>query len=152
MDKPQNISSLHATWRPGDVVLDADGRIRVRSAHVKWVWDSPGEGDTRSQFGGAYVPEGGLEELEPIRPLTLLVREGQAVAGHIAKEEPPTAQDVGEGTRFRMHGSTYRVSERDGDMCACQGFNGLKVAMTAGDVAAWKGREYDQVDAITQGE
>ncbi|MFD3573857.1 hypothetical protein [Streptomyces sp. NPDC058644] len=86
MTKPQNISSLHAVWRPGDVVLDADGEIRIRSEHTKWVWDYPNEGSTRANFGGPFVPEGGLEEKDLRRPLTLLVRDGQAVAGRVIDE------------------------------------------------------------------
>ncbi|WP_406192252.1 hypothetical protein OH733_05610 [Streptomyces griseus] len=80
MDTAHNITSLGATWKPGDVVLDANGNIRVRSEHPKWLWDYPNEGSTR-HLGQVSVPEGGLEESDVARPLILLVRDGQAVAG-----------------------------------------------------------------------
>jgi hypothetical protein len=75
------ITSLDSTWRPGDIVLDADGNLRVRSDHPRWVWDYPNEGGTRDALGRLAVPEGALEEHDVLRPLTLLVRDGQAVAG-----------------------------------------------------------------------
>ncbi|WHM35706.1 hypothetical protein [Streptomyces sp. BPTC-684] len=86
MDSIHKITSLDETWQPGDVVLDAEGILRVRSDHPKWVWDSPGEGDTRSSAGGPYVPEGGLEDSKVPRPLILLVRDGRAVAGRPIEE------------------------------------------------------------------
>lgn len=81
MTEVHKITSLDSDWQPGDVVLDAEGNLRVRSAHVRWVWDSPGEGSTRAFQGGPEIPEGGLEEKDVPRPLVLLVRNGQAVAG-----------------------------------------------------------------------
>ncbi|MFG2468711.1 hypothetical protein ACGFXB_25095 [Streptomyces canus] len=86
------ITSLDSTWQPGDVVLDADGNIRVRAEHPRWVWDYASEGSTRDRFtGGATVPEGALEEHDVPRPLTLLVRDGQAVAGRVIDEPAPPA-------------------------------------------------------------
>ncbi|MDI5964811.1 hypothetical protein [Streptantibioticus silvisoli] len=76
-----NITSLDDTWQPGDVVLDADGNLRMRSEHPLFVWDYPDEGSTRSQFGGPRIPDGGLEDHDVPRPLVLLVRNGQAVSG-----------------------------------------------------------------------
>ncbi|MGO4630528.1 hypothetical protein AB4225_06225 [Streptomyces sp. 2RAF24] len=81
MTDVHKITSLDSTWTPGDVVLDANGEIRVRSDHPKWVWDYPNEGGTRSAFGGPFIPNGGLEEKDVARPLTLLVRNGQAIGG-----------------------------------------------------------------------
>ncbi|EPH40866.1 hypothetical protein ABT390_36655 [Streptomyces aurantiacus] len=81
MTDAHKITSLDATWRPGD--------IRVRSDHPKWVWGYPNEGSTRSRFGGPAVPDGGLEEHDVPRPLTLLVRDGQAVGGHLVDEPTP---------------------------------------------------------------
>ncbi|MGM9381148.1 hypothetical protein [Streptomyces antibioticus] len=86
MDSVHTITSLNATWQPGDVVLDAKGEIRVRSDHPKWVWDYPDEGGTRAVQGGPRIPEGGLEEHDVARPLILLVRDGQAVAGRQIEE------------------------------------------------------------------
>ncbi|WP_411121461.1 hypothetical protein [Streptomyces sp. x-19] len=86
MEDVHKITNLDDTWQPGDVVLDAEGTLRVRSAHPKWVWDSPGEGETRSNVGGPAVPEGGQEDHEVPRPLILLVRNGQAVAGRAIEQ------------------------------------------------------------------
>ncbi|MFD6468700.1 hypothetical protein [Streptomyces goshikiensis] len=84
MEEIHKITSLDATWKPGDVVLDAEGNIRVRSDHPKWVWDYPNEGSTRTVFGDPAIPEGGLEEKDVPRPLVLLVRDGQAANGQPA--------------------------------------------------------------------
>lgn len=82
MSEVHKITAIDGVWRPGDVVLDADGNIRVRSASPQWPWDYPNEGFTRDAFGGTSVPEGGLKDEDLERPLTLLVRDGQAVVGH----------------------------------------------------------------------
>ncbi|MEV6450944.1 hypothetical protein AB0M75_06515 [Streptomyces anulatus] len=81
MTDVHKITSLDATWKPGDVVLDAKGDIRVRSDHPQWVWDYPNEGSTLDALGGTLIPSGGLEEQDVTRPLILLVREGRAVSG-----------------------------------------------------------------------
>ncbi|MFF3249768.1 hypothetical protein ACFYWP_01890 [Actinacidiphila glaucinigra] len=81
MSDVHKITSLDSTWKPGDVVLDAEGNLRVRSEHPKWVWDYPNEGSLRDRFGHLTFPEGGLEEKDVPRPLTLLVREGRPVGG-----------------------------------------------------------------------
>ncbi|MFF7966736.1 hypothetical protein ACFZC3_15390 [Streptomyces sp. NPDC007903] len=80
------ITTLGAAWQPGDVVLDADGNIRVRSDHPKWAWDYAFEGSVRDHTGGPAVPEGALEEHDVPRPLTLLIRDGQPVGGRLIKE------------------------------------------------------------------
>jgi len=82
VDEVHKVTSLDETWRPGDVVFDAQGDIWVRSDHPKWVWSYPG-GSTRSSHGGPVVPDGSVEEAAPCRPLVLLVRDGQAVAGRL---------------------------------------------------------------------
>ncbi|MGW3390507.1 hypothetical protein [Streptomyces cinereoruber] len=81
MVEVHNVTRLDAVWKHGDVVLDAEGNIRVRSDHPQWVWDTPGSEHTRNGYGGAYAPSGGLEEEDVVRPLILLVRDGQAVGG-----------------------------------------------------------------------
>ncbi|MCX5562733.1 hypothetical protein [Streptomyces sp. NBC_00038] len=86
MTAVHKITSLDDTWHPGDIVLDAAGNLRVRSEHPRWVWDYPNEGGTRDALGRLAVPEGGLEEHDVRRPLTLLVRDGQAVAGRVIEE------------------------------------------------------------------
>lgn len=86
MSDVQKITSLDAVWQRGDVVLDAEGNLRVRSDHARWVWDYPNDGSLRDRFGGAYVPDGGLEEKDLPRPLTLLVRDGFAVGGRVIDE------------------------------------------------------------------
>lgn len=86
MSDAHKITSLDATWKPGDVVLDGAGEMRVRSAHPRWVWDYPNEGGTRDRTGSAAIPEGALEDADVPRPLTLLVRDGQAVGGRVLNE------------------------------------------------------------------
>lgn len=81
MTDVHKITSLDATWKPGDVVLDAEGNLLVRSAHPHWVWDYPSEAGLRDHFGNLSIPEGAVEEGYAVRPLILLVREGRAVAG-----------------------------------------------------------------------
>ncbi|MFJ7785748.1 hypothetical protein ACIQY8_24200 [Streptomyces albidoflavus] len=142
MTKPQNIRIPHSVWRPGDVVLDAEGNLRVRSDSVHWPWASPDDGETRKLAGGAYVPDGEMGELDPIRPLKLLVRDGYAVAGHVFSEEPPAAQDIGSEVKFRMDGVVYRVMSREGSAWRCRGTNRVEVVMSSEDIAAWKAKEY----------
>ncbi|WP_440066464.1 GntR family transcriptional regulator [Streptosporangium sp. OZ121] len=66
-------------WKPGDIVLDAVGKLLQRSAHPRWVWDT-GVREARTQWG-VSVPDGATEESEAVPPLILLVRDGYAV-GH----------------------------------------------------------------------
>ncbi|MFJ6841364.1 helix-turn-helix transcriptional regulator [Streptomyces griseoluteus] len=82
------ITALGATWQPGDVVLDAEGNIRVRSDHPKWVWGYASEGPVRDRLlgGRPTVPEGALEEHDVPRPLTLLIRDGQPIGGRTIEE------------------------------------------------------------------
>lgn len=68
-------------WQHGDVVLDARGHIWTR-AHPDdqaqgWPWASGAEA-TVSHCGQPYSSEGGRSEDAPVRPLTLLVRNGRA--------------------------------------------------------------------------
>jgi hypothetical protein len=86
MDRVHKITSLDATWKPGDVVLDAKGDIRVRSEHPKWVWDYPNEGSTHDALGRLMVPEGALEEKDVARPLVLLIRDGKPIGGQLVEE------------------------------------------------------------------
>lgn len=84
MQQVHKITSLDDTWKPGDVVLDANGQLRVRSAHPKYTWAYPDEGDTR--FAHGHYPDGDIEDHEVPRPLTLLVRGGQAIGGRAITE------------------------------------------------------------------
>jgi hypothetical protein len=86
MEKVHKITTLDDTWQPGDVVLDDDGQLWVRSDNPQWVWDHPLEGATRNTYGGPEVPEGGYEEADAKRPLVLLVRGGRAVGGRAIEE------------------------------------------------------------------
>lgn len=86
MDPAYKITGLDETWQPGDVVLDAEGNLRVRSDHPKWTWGYPNEGPTRDAFGAPAWPQGSLEESDVPRPLVLLVRDGRAVAGRQIQE------------------------------------------------------------------
>lgn len=69
-------------WQPGDVVIDNRGNLYSRASEddadqgFPWGYVS---GATRTADGQAWVPEGSLEEGFPVRPLTLLVREGRPV-------------------------------------------------------------------------
>lgn len=62
-------------WLPGDVVLDAGGRVWIRSHHPRWVWDYPDEGRTDIHRDGSVEEENHAV----VRPLTLLARGGRAV-------------------------------------------------------------------------
>ncbi|GAA0955744.1 hypothetical protein [Nonomuraea longicatena] len=66
-------------WKPGDVVLDAEGNLFARSDDPRWVWGYPSN-TARTHFG-VTVPDGSVEEDDPVRPLTLLVRDGYPVLG-----------------------------------------------------------------------
>lgn len=66
-------------WRHGDVVLAADGRIWTR-AHPDdqargWPWASGAE--VTANHGRPCASEGSCSEDTPVRPLTLLVRDGR---------------------------------------------------------------------------
>ena len=86
MDPAEKITSLDATWKPGDVVLDANAHILVRTDHPKWVWGYPNDGWTRTALGEPSFPDGALEDKDAPRPLTLLVRDGQAIGGRLIQE------------------------------------------------------------------
>jgi hypothetical protein len=71
-------------WQHGDVVLDARSNIWTR-AHPDdqaqgWPWAS-GADSTFTRHGQPYAAEGGHPEDAPVRPLTLLVRNGQRWTG-----------------------------------------------------------------------
>lgn len=78
-------------WQAGDVVLDAKSALwcRARPEHVTqgWPWGYSGGQAPRP---GDHVPTGAVEEHVPVRPLTLLVRDGQLVNAAAAT---PTAVD-----------------------------------------------------------
>ncbi|MCE0445389.1 hypothetical protein LT493_11355 [Streptomyces tricolor] len=50
------------------------------------MWDYPNEGSTRDAFGRLCTPDGALEEKDVPRPLTLLIRDGQATGGQLVQE------------------------------------------------------------------
>ncbi|MFE2941128.1 hypothetical protein ACFXKG_18995 [Streptomyces sp. NPDC059255] len=68
-------------WKPGDVVMAVNGGIWVRSDHPRWVWDYPSEAMSMPAPGRPHVPEGAVEEHDPLvhRPLLLLIRDGRPV-------------------------------------------------------------------------
>ncbi|WDM16751.1 hypothetical protein J3S85_37955 [Streptomyces lavenduligriseus] len=86
MSDVHKITSLDAVWRPGDVVLDAAGNLRVRSTHHRYVWGYPDEGSLRDALGNLAAPDGGLEDKDVPRPLTLLIRDGVPVGGRVINE------------------------------------------------------------------
>ncbi|MEU8360132.1 hypothetical protein AB0C27_29385 [Nonomuraea sp. NPDC048882] len=68
-------------WQPGDLVVDADGALFTRAgagedAERGLPWGRPAE-VTRRDDGGVHVPEGVVAESVPVRPLTLLLRDGR---------------------------------------------------------------------------
>lgn len=86
MSDVHKITSLDEAWHPGDVILDAAGNLRVRSAHHRYVWGYPDEGSLRDARGNLQAPDGGLEDHDVPRPLTLLVRDGVPVGGRVIDE------------------------------------------------------------------
>ncbi|MCY0947168.1 hypothetical protein [Streptomyces antarcticus] len=86
MDRVHKITSLGGAWKPGDVVLTADGELRIRATNNPiYPWGYPNEGSLRSEFGEPHF-EGALREEDVARPLTLLVRDGIAVGGRLVEE------------------------------------------------------------------
>ncbi|MEU7802558.1 hypothetical protein AB0B10_25190 [Micromonospora arborensis] len=78
-------------WQTGDIVLDANRALYCR-AHDEdiaqgWPW-AYAHGHAPRREGG-YVPEGGIEETGPVRPLTLLLRDGQPVVVAATDSVPP---------------------------------------------------------------
>jgi hypothetical protein len=69
-------------WQTGDLVLAADGHLWVRAnpedAAKGWPW-----GHSAETVGAT---SGAVEEDYPQRPLSLLVRDGQAVGGTVVTE------------------------------------------------------------------
>ncbi|MFI6317306.1 hypothetical protein ACIBG8_07295 [Nonomuraea sp. NPDC050556] len=79
-------------WRPGDLVLDNQGRMFTRASAEDeasgWPWGYASE-DVRDVTGRPHVPEGAVEEGHPTRPLRLLVRDGRPVtAPDVANAQP----------------------------------------------------------------
>ncbi|RBQ16214.1 hypothetical protein DP939_31890 [Spongiactinospora rosea] len=67
-------------WQPGDLVIDARGRLFVRAdgedERLGRPWALPAH-DTLDMSGRPMVPRGVAGEWEPTRPLALLVRHGR---------------------------------------------------------------------------
>ncbi|MET7329766.1 hypothetical protein [Nonomuraea sp. NPDC005650] len=67
-------------WQPGDLVVDAEGGLFTRASAQDQdsgrPWGHPGD-VTRRPDGGVQVPDGEVGETVPVRPLTLLIRDGQ---------------------------------------------------------------------------
>ncbi|MEU5242226.1 hypothetical protein ACH4UR_37240 [Streptomyces lydicus] len=94
------------TWQYGDVVLDAVGEVWTRASTREreqgWPW-AHGAATTLISQGHPYSTQGGSREDEPVRPLTLLVRNGKvaqatsrtsqgaATADEATHEKPTTA-------------------------------------------------------------
>lgn len=74
--------AVEPAWQAGDIVLDSVGGIYQRAGAEDiadgWAWCEGAEA-ALNKFGGAYVPEGSVDEHKPVRPLTLLVRNGRPV-------------------------------------------------------------------------
>jgi hypothetical protein len=69
-------------WQPGDLVVDAEGGLFTRASAQDQdsgrPWGHPSD-VTRRRDGSTHVPEGEVGETVPVRPLTLLLRDGQPV-------------------------------------------------------------------------
>ncbi|MET8870127.1 hypothetical protein ABZW11_44945 [Nonomuraea sp. NPDC004580] len=69
-------------WQPGDLVVDADGRLFSRAGADDQArglpWARPRD-VARRDDGGVLVPDGEVGEQTPARPLTLLLRDGRPV-------------------------------------------------------------------------
>jgi hypothetical protein len=78
-----NTEEATGEWQHGDVVLDARGQIftRASSHDVAQGWPWASGADTTFAHGMPYAAEGGRSEDAPVRPLTLLVRNGQRWTG-----------------------------------------------------------------------
>ena len=68
-------------WQTGDLILSADRKLWVRadteSVAQGWPWRNPPEQWDMSRAGG----EGSVSEEQIQRPVTLLVRGGEAIGG-----------------------------------------------------------------------
>ena len=70
-------------WRPGDVVLSADLRLFTRANEGwngggRWPWC---EGVGYAPVNEFHAPEGGTQDSDVIRPVTLLIRGDRAMGG-----------------------------------------------------------------------
>lgn len=87
------------SWQEGDLVIALDGALWVRAYEedeVKgWPWGYPGE-TARSFTGGAAGVSGSVPEDVPVRPLTLLVRNGRPYSP-VEDQALSAAQAVGSG-------------------------------------------------------
>ncbi|MEV6684461.1 hypothetical protein AB0N28_03800 [Streptomyces sp. NPDC051130] len=80
MSEIHTIHSFEAVWQPGDVVLTGDSCLYVRaSRNAMYPW-----GDANQHLDDHI--EGGLSDEQLVRPLTLLVRHGQAIGGVLINE------------------------------------------------------------------
>ncbi|MGW4241224.1 hypothetical protein [Nocardia sp. NPDC004722] len=87
------VPETETVWRPGDLVVDAHGNLWSRASATDtsqgWPWGYPGE--HIGVPGDFAVAEGSVDEATPVRPLTLLVREGVPVNTIIVA--PPDTDD-----------------------------------------------------------
>jgi hypothetical protein len=73
-------------WRPGDVILAADGHLYIRAREEltvggMWPWHE-GISDAASS-----TYEGGTADADLKRPVTLLIRDGQPLGGVTVDEQ-----------------------------------------------------------------
>ncbi len=75
-------------WQPGDIVLDADRglwcRAEQRDVAQGWPWAYAPSRAPRRQDNN--IPEGAVAEKDPVRPLTLILRDGRPV--HVNPTQP----------------------------------------------------------------
>jgi hypothetical protein len=75
-------------WRPGDVILSADGHLYVRAREERtvggmWPWHE-GVGEVV-----ANTVEGGTADADVKHPVTLLIRDGRPVGGATVDDQAP---------------------------------------------------------------
>lgn len=94
-------------WQPGDLVLDAEGSLFTRAGLADQAggrpWGYP-DNRTRRLTGEPFIPEGIATEDFPVRPLTLMLRDGRPIL-------PGVPDDISgiDGTAAREAASTAGV-------------------------------------------
>ncbi|MEU1813212.1 hypothetical protein [Micromonospora aurantiaca (nom. illeg.)] len=89
-------------WQTGDIVLAADRALwcRARDEDIAQGWPWAYAGDHAPRSVGDHLPEGAVEEQRPVRPLTLLLRDGRPVVAQAA--EPGTERTATDDQNARL--------------------------------------------------
>ncbi|TLF96837.1 hypothetical protein FEK35_27500 [Nocardia cyriacigeorgica] len=94
MNEVERTAEDGAPWQYGDVVIDDTGYIWSRADDEDvargWPW---AHGATQTvRAGHPIAGEGSVEESAPVRPLTLLVRNGKPVNTIVVSSDNPAGQ------------------------------------------------------------